>query len=60
MEQQTLLIGRLPREKVAWDTGGYPLELGSRIAETTENMSLSIFSTLENKEFYSAGKMETT
>ena len=60
MEQQTLLIGRLPREKVAWDTGGYPLELGSRIAETTENIPLSIFSNLENKEFYSAGKMETT
>ena len=60
MEQQTLLIGRLPREKVAWDTDGYPLELGSRIAETTENIPLSIFSTLENKEFYSAGKMETT
>lgn len=58
MEQHTLLIGRMPREKAAWDTGGYPQELGSRIAETTENMSLSIFSTLENKELYSAGKME--
>ena len=33
-----------------------PTGLGSRIAESTENMSLSIFSTLENKEFTVQGK----